>query len=798
MQNYILKTAIRNFMRNKSFAFINIIGLAVGIASCLLIYSIIKFELSFDTFHTNKDNIYRVISEFKSEEGSRFSSGVPFPVADALRIDYPQLIKVADIYRTPDVQISILDKKIKETEKKFKETNGVFFTEPEFFEMFDIELLTGNYSSLGEPNNALLTQETAEKYFGNWEEALGKTIMYDNSKEFKVAGILKNIPSNSDFPFKVVLSYKSNQNYKSDDWVSTFGNHNCYILTPAGFDANQFNVFLTEFSKKHKPAEYVEKDGLLIQPLKEIHFDGRTNNYNDRTFSRELITALAIVGIFLLLIACVNYINLSTAQAVNRSREIGIRKVLGGNRKQLTIQFLTETFLLTVTSVILSVIISEIVLPYLNGLLQTSIIIDSSIVFFFIGIIIAVTLLSGIYPAIIMSGFNPITALRNKTSFKTSGKFSLRRGLVVFQFIIAQVLIIGMLVVVSQMDYFKNASLGFNKEEMILVSVPNDSVSLSNIYSLKNSLLQQPGISKVSFSAFSPIDDSHWSSDFRFEKSVENSKFNADLKWADSEYFSTYNIKLAAGKFYSESDTVKEFVVNETFVKMMGFKNPEDILGKELDFWDGFHVAQIVGVVKDFNSSPLNKKITPVVLSSWKEVYGLINIKVQPVNVEQTLHEIEKQWSSFFPDYVYDYQFLDEKIDGFYKRENEISQLYKIFAGIAILISCLGLFGLVSFMALQKTKEVGIRKVLGASASNIVLLFSKEFTVLVSVAFLIAAPISYYIMNKWLEDFAYRIEIGAGLFILAVFGSMFFAWLTVGYHSIKAAVANPVKALKYE
>ena len=385
MQNYIFKTAARNMIRNKSFAFINIIGLAVGIASCLLIYLIINFETSFDNFHKNKDKIYRVVSEFQTEEGARLSAGVPFPTAKALKVDYPQLKKVANILRASDAQISMIDNTKNQTEKKFKETNGVFFTVPEFFEIFDFELITGNYSSLNEPNTAFLTQETAEKYFGNWEEAVGKTIKYENSKEIKVAGILKNIPSNSDFPFKVVLSFKSSQYYKSDDWVSTFGNHNCYILAPAGFDANQFNVFLSEFAKKHKPADYV-KDGLLLQPLSEIHFDGRTNNFNDRTFSTELITALTAVGIFLLLIACVNYINLSTAQSVNRSREIGIRKVLGGNRKQLTLQFLTETFLLTVTAVLLSVIISEIVLPYLNTFLQTSIKIDFSVTWFLVGI----------------------------------------------------------------------------------------------------------------------------------------------------------------------------------------------------------------------------------------------------------------------------------------------------------------------------------------------------------------------------------------------------------------------------
>ncbi len=803
LKNYF-KIALRTLKRNRNYTIINIAGLSVSIAACLLIFLIVKFELSFDNFHSKKDRIYRVVSELKSPEGIGYTAGVPFPVAEGLRIDFPQLKKVAAIYGT-EGQINIINES-GQTENKFEMDKGIFYAEPQFFDIFDFGWLAGNpATALFEPNTAVLSEETAEKYFGNWQDAIGKIFKFKNKYIYKVTGILKNIPANSDFPLKIVFSYSSLKftdiKRNLNDWVSTWGSAYCFVLFPEHFKASGFNSYLIDFVKKHKPPEYV-KDGLIVQPLNDIHFDNRFGNFNNKTFSKELITALGLIALFLLIIACVNFINLATAQVVNRSREVGIRKVLGSKRKQLIIQFMLETSLIVIVSFLFAYVIAELTLPGLNKFLQLNlslnILSDSTTLIFIILTTITVTLLSGFYPAIILSGFNPMYTLKNKTLVKKISGISLRRGLVIFQFAVSQVLIICMFIVISQMDFFKNASLGFNKNEVVLVPVPSDSLSLAKISSVKNQLLQKSFISDVSLSGFSPIDDAHWNSDFMFDNSTKNTDFNADLKWADADYFKTYHLQFLAGRAYEQSDTVREFVVNDALTKKLGFRNPADIIGKKINFWNGEIVAPVVGVVKDFNSHPLKSESGPVVLGSWKAVYDLMNIKITPFNVKETLSYIKNLWETTYPDYIYDYKFLNDKIDNFYKKEDQLSVLYKIFACLAVFISCLGLLGLVSFIAIQRTKEVGIRKVLGASVSQIIFLFSKEFTLLIILAFLIAAPVAYFMMNNWLQNFAYHIKIEVWLFILTVLISVFIAWLTVGYQAIKAATANPVDALKYE
>ncbi|MFO7446713.1 MAG: ABC transporter permease [Ignavibacteriaceae bacterium] len=803
IKNY-LKTAIRSLIRNKSFTIINIIGLTIGIAACLLIFLLIRYELSYDTFHTHKDNIFRIVSESKSPDGIRHSDGVPLPLAEGLRLDFPELLKVASVLQV-EAQITIPPGN-NSNEKKFREESGAFYIEPEFFEIFDFPLLAGDKkTALSEPNTALLTQSVAEKYFGNWKSAIGKIIRHDNKYDYKVTGILKNIPVNSDFPLGVVISYVSLKNtdysYNFDDWKSTFGNLNTYVIVPPGKTEASFNRSLKSFALNYKPVEYT-RDGFISQPLDELHFDGRFGNFNGRTFSRELIMALSLIAAFLLIIACVNFINLATAQSVNRSREVGVRKVLGGNRRQLALQFMSETTLITIFAVISALIIAEIALPYLNEFLETSIRFNfwssTDIMVFMLVITLFAILFSGFYPAMVLSGFNPITALKNKTVPKSFGGVSLRRALVIFQFIIGQTLVICMLVVTSQMDFFRNVSMGFDKDAVVLVPIPTDSISRAKIDVLKIQLLQQAGIKNVSFSIFSPSDNSHWRSDFKFDGSARPTDFSADLKWADVDYFKIYNLSLIAGNFYTQSDSIRGYVVNETLVKKLGIKNPGDVIGREIDFWNGQYVGPIVGVIKDFHEGSLHSNIQPVVLSTWREVYSLINIKIQPQQVKETLASIEKLWNNTYPEYVYEYQFLDEKVENFYIQEDQLSQLYKVFAAIAIFISCLGLYGLVSFMTVQRTKEVGIRKVLGATTTNILYLFSKEFIILIGLAFLAAAPLSYFIMQKWLEDFAYRIEIGFGLFFIAITASIGFALLTVSYRAVKAALANPVKSLKYE
>ncbi|HEV7423781.1 MAG TPA: FtsX-like permease family protein, partial [Candidatus Paceibacterota bacterium] len=599
---------------------------------------------------------------------------------------------------------------------------------------------------------------------------------------------------------QVVLSFKTSEGEDgSRDWASQDGSLNSFVVLPKNMSSQQFDRNLKTFVKKHTPAEYANH-GYVLQPLINIHYQSEFGTYRGSTFSKALIAAISLIGSFLLIVACINFINLATAQAVNRSKEVGIRKVLGSSKKQLIFQFLSETFLITLTSVVMAIVLAVIALPVLNNLLQTSLEIQLSfpLIAFLFSIIIIVTFLSGFYPAIVLSGFNPIQVLKSKFTSKMTGGLSMRRVLVVFQFTVAQALIMGTFIVVSQMNYFQNASMGFDKDAIVMVPLPNDSTRLIKADALKTQLLQQAGIRNVSISSFSPMDKASWDGDFKFDNAVKKADFNPDFKWADADYFKTYNIQFVAGRAYYPADTVSGFVVNEMMVKKLGFKNPEDILGKKINIFDGTIIAPVVGVVKDFNGSSLKKEMKPVVLGSWKLVYRSINIKIQPQTAKQTLAAIEKLWNKTYPDFVYEYQFLDDKIASFYKQENELSQLYKICAGIAIFISCLGLYGFVSFMAVQRTKEVGIRKVLGASVVSVVYLFLKEFTVLIGLAFLIATPLAYFFMHQWLQNYAYRTDIGVGIFLLTILISEMIAWLTVGYQAIKAAVANPVNSLRSE
>jgi putative ABC transport system permease protein len=803
IKNY-LKTAFRNLKRNKSYALINVFGLAIGIAASLLIFLVIRFETSFDNFHSKKNNIYRIATEFHNQDGVNYSRGIAFPVAPQLRIDFPQLKEIACIFRMGDGQITVQGN-TNDQQKKLHEDN-IFFAGPEFFKMFDFSFLAGDAKiSLTEPNNVVLTQEVAEKYFGDWRSAIGKTIKHDNKYVYKVTGILKNVPANTDFPLSVIISYATLKNTdigrNLNDWVSTFSDACTFVVLPPELSPGKFNAQLRSFAKRHKPAEY-SKDAFVTQPLSEIHYDDRFGNYRGHTFSHSLIKALVLIGIFLLLIACVNFINLATAQAVNRSKEVGVRKVLGSNRLQLAFQFLGETALITVAAVVIAIVIAETALPFLNKLLEVKMtmnfIFNPILILSVLIILLLVTLLSGLYPAIILSGFNPVTALKSKITSKMVGGISVRRTLVVLQFAIAQILIIGMLIVVSQMNFFRNASLGFDKAAIINVPIPGDSISHTKIDYLRNNLLQDPDIKNVSFSYASPSSDGNWQSDFKFDHATKSTDFSANLKWADQDYFKTYNLQFVAGHAYQPSDTVQEFVVNETLLRKLGIRNPQDAIGKEINFWDGGKVANIVGVIRDFNSYSLRQPMAPVVLSTWKNVYQTINIKIKPGGEKTVLPYIEKLWNQNFPDYVYEYKFLDKTIANFYKQENQLSMLYKIFAAVAIFISCLGLYGLVSFMAVQRTKEVGIRKVLGASARNIVYLLSKEFTLLIIVAFVISAPIAYYIMHKWLQNYTYRIPLSASIFLLAIISSIIIAWITVGQRAIKSAIASPVKSLRTE
>ena len=798
-KNYF-KTALRNLMRHKSNSIINIAGLMVGFAAFLLIFLVIQYEQSFDDFHKKGNSIYRVTRVGKNPVNREYRTGVPFPVTQTLRIDFPQLANAAAIYGTGGAQVNVTAAD-GSTLKKFKEANNVFVAEPQFFKMFDFSLAEGNITNaISEPNTALLTKDIASKYFGDWKNAIGKTLKIFGLP-IKITGILNNPPSNTDFPLGVVVSYATLvKNVDMDNWGNIDDENYCFVQLPANYSQQQFDKLLTRFVDKHiKPVN--PGYDLVLQPLNEIHYDARYGNFNGKTFSKDLILALSLIGLFLLIIACVNFINLTTAQAINRAREVGVRKVLGGNRAQLMLQFLGETGITSLLALGGAVLITFICLPALNNLLEihltTSDLYSQNLILIVFGALVLVTFLSGFYPALVLSGFNPVNVLKSGMSADNKKGIFFRRGLVVFQFVIAQTLIIGTLIIASQMDYFRNADMGFNKQAIINAGIPGDSLSRTKFDLLRNELYNVPGIEDISISAFAPTEGGGWYGDLRLPgNNTSSPDMIVCMKPADTSYFHLYNLQLIAGRIYFPSDTMREFVVNETVVKNLGIKNPHDAIGKLINV--NGKTFPIVGVIKDFHVNSLRDPINPVVLTTMKGSYGIANIKLDLNKAKTVIAAMNNLWNQNFPDYVFEYGFLDQSIADYYKQENQLSQLYKIFSGIAIFISCLGLYGLISFMAVQRKKEIGIRKVLGAPVKDIVIMLSKEFTILITIAFLIASPVAWYFMHQWLQQYTYRIIIGVWFFAATIFCSLFIAWITVGYTAIKAALANPVKSLRTE
>lgn len=801
IKNYF-KTAWRNISRHKAFSFLNIAGLAVGVASCILIFTVVKYELSYDAFQPNYKKIYHVVSQTKNPDGLNYTSGVPFPALDALRLDFPQATTGA-ILSNYGSQVTVPSKN--EAGKKFIEDKGFFFCDPEFFKIFHYDWLAGSPAEMINPNVTALTESTAAKYFGNWKNAIGQTLLLDNEVLVKVTGIIKDPPQNTDFPLSVINSMatakSSNGKYFYDStWHSTTSNFQVFMLFPKNTTASQVDKGLVTFSNKHYDNDNKKQVLYFLEPLSDVHFDNRFENFGDHVTDRSSLWTLSLIALFILLMACINFINLSTAQAVNRSKEMGIRKVLGSNRRQLFRQVIGETFLIVCISVLIAIGIAAICLPFIKTIasIEGSItFLSSQILILIFALIVLITLLAGIYPAFILSGFTPALALKNKITSATIGGISLRRGLVVLQFSISQILIIGTIVAITQMSFIKNADLGFNKEAVLVINANADSAMQARQHSFKQKLLQINGVKDVSFSSDVPSSQNNWQTNFGFDHKP-NPDFSLDVKFADEDYFKTFGLQMLAGRPYSKSDTVNEVVVNETFARKLNIKKPEDIIGKEMRYGGRGEWKTIVGVVKDFKTNSLKEDIKPLAIAERQDQYYVTAVKLNSANISNTRQAVESAWNEVFPEYAFTSNYFEDSINDFYKQDNQLALLYKIFAIIAILISCLGLYGLVTFMAVQRTKEIGVRKVLGASVQNIIFLFSKEFTLLVIIGFLIAVPVSWFIMNRWLDNFVYRTNFSPWIFILAMVISIVIAWLAVGYKSIKAALANPVKSLRSE
>lgn len=797
IKNYF-KAAFRRLERNKSFALINVAGLSIGVTCALIIFLIVRFELSYDRFHSKKDRIYRINTVWNREGEISRNGASQFPLGGAVRSQFSD-IKVTTIDYLFGGMISV--PRTGTVPEKFYETDGIVYVEPEFFEIFDMNWISGNYSLLKEPYNVALSESMARKYFPGGQ-AVGQILRLNNECDLKVVGITRDPLTHTDFPFRVMISFATEKalgkNKNLDQWDATMSDVNTYVLTPDEWDPQSFNERLTRITSGYLDEGHRKVRSYEVQPLSEIHFNPETGSYTYTTSSTK-IWALAIIGFFLIVTACINFINLATAQAVTRSKEVGVRKVLGAYHGQLLVQFLGETLLITVVSVILSIGMTELFVPFLNTLfefkLQFSVVRDPLLGVFILLLTLIITLGSGFYPAFVMSGYRPASVLKGG-SVSHAGGLWVRKGLVILQFMIAQGLVICTIVVIQQMELFKKSDLGFIKDAVVIADIPlKDKTKMET---LRNELLKQNGIFNVSFGFAPAASSSHWTSNnIYYSASNQRIEVIADMRPSDENYLATYGIQLLAGRNYTASDTMHEVVINETMMQKIGISSPLDAVGKTLYLF-GELPRPIVGVVKDYNTMSLHEKIYPVVLTPRLKSYQTMSVKIDMRFASEVLPAIENAWSRSYPEFVYRSQFLDENIARFYKDEQMMSKLFTIFSSIAIGIGCLGLFGLVSFMAVQRTKEIGVRKVLGASVANILMMFAKEFAVLILIAFAVAAPSAYFVMNGWLQDFAYKISIGAETFFTAVMLTVVIAGVTVGYRSIKAATANPVDALKYE
>ncbi|MCX2739144.1 ABC transporter permease [Pontibacter anaerobius] len=794
-------TAARSLLRNKSYSLLNIAGLALGITCSILLFLVIKYELSYDTFHDKADRLYRVTTAYQSGDGMEKHSGIRFPIPKLLRSNENLgMENLTQVFVEESVQINIISDN-GNAPKRFLEDNPIGFVEPEFFDLFSFE--RGEVDprpSLAEPNNVVLTQSTADMYFPNGN-AVGKMIKFNNLITLKVSSVIPDLPSNTDFPFSMFVSSSSLKNYSTfdlDSFNMLYSNYQLYVLLPEGASAEAKGKEITSFVSSHRPQDQRGKEDYVLQPLSDLHFNPDFGNFGQRTISREIIWSMALVGMFLVLVACINFVNLATAQAVKRAKEVGVRKVLGSSKNQLVLQFMGETFLITLLATLISVILVELTLPYLNSLMDLeitfSIFNDPVVLIFLVSEVLLVTVFAGFYPAMILSQFQPINALKSKINTQQVAGLPIRQGLVVLQFTICQVLIICTILVNEQMDFFRTKSLGFDKDAVVTVFLPNQ--ASERIQPLREEMLKNPAIRGISFAGTPPSSNFTWGSNFYYNNSSEDAPFDANLKFADEHYLDLYDIKLAAGRAYTNTDSTS-LLINETMRRKLGIKSPADAVGKSMKVGSEFK-ATIVGVVEDFHQNSLHRPIDPTIMFTSPKNYLFLNAKIDMGQKQEAINHLEEVWNMAYPDDVFSYSFLDDTIDEFYQDEARQSQLFKIFSVIAIFIGCLGLYGLVAFMAAQRTKEVGIRKVMGASVFHIAALFSKEFIKLVMIAFILSAPIAYYIISLWLEDFTYRISIGYFPFILAGVATLLIALITMSTKAIQAALANPVLSLKSE
>jgi len=790
-KNY-LKIAFRNIKKNKGYSFISISGLAIGMTCCILILLLVQYDLSFDNFHHKSDQIC-LLKEIQSFSGrpSRHYSMIPPPMGPAMTDDYPEVINYTRFFMVGAILPQYKDTRL--------EIGWPLLADPSVFQIFDFELVSGDpKTALNEPYSIVITEEIAQRFFEQ-DDPIGKVLSLDDvfvqgdppNTPYIVTGVMKNIPSNSYLQFDALMSVRTWR--AGADWIHKWeGNYSLtYLLLDKNTDYKELEKKFPEFVQKYLP-DWTDNFVLYLQPLRDIHWDEIDKTY---------VYVSSVVALFVLLIACINFVNLATARSANRAKEVAMRKVMGAHRWQLIKQFLGESVFLSFCAMLITTALIKLALPVFNEISGEILVFDYFdnfvLLLDFIGIFLIVGILAGSYPAFFISAFQPTVVLKGSVKAGIRG-IQLRRILVVAQFAISIILIICTGIMTKQLHYTQNKDMGFDKDNVLLLNIYPK--MYGQMESIKHELLQNPAIIGVTASnslfAFNLL-----TSDIDFEGRSQDESWNVPYMSIDYDFISFYGLELVAGRDFSRefaTDSISAYIVNEALVNKLGWESPVGepfALGKEAK-----NMGRVIGVVKDFHFDSFRKEIGPVVLCVRPNIYTLISVRIRPENVTETRQYLEKKWYQYsIPGRpLQKFYFLDENFAWRYRYDEKIRKISEVFSLIAVIIACMGLFGLISFTAEQRTKEIGIRKALGASVSSIFLLLSKEFLKLLGVAILIAWPIAWYIMDKWLQEFVYRIKLDWGIFVLAGALALVIALLTVSYQAVKAARANPVDSLRYE
>jgi putative ABC transport system permease protein len=802
LKNY-LKIAWRNLLRNKLYSFINIAGLAIGMTCCILIFLYVKYELSYDTYNKKSDRIYRITLNIHEPNAERKTAGTSPPMAPDFQSNFPEIEKFT--------RLTFSTRSAGYKEKKFYDTR-IIYSDSSLFDIFTFPMLAGDPKKcLTAPWSVVLTESTSKKYFGN-ENGIGKTIQISDTLNFIVTGIVKDVPLNSHFNFDCIISRTSYAQINKtmphwreiyeDNWFNTA--YYSYILLAKGTDykalEKKLNIYYLRRMETYKKTEGFWYD-FLLQPITDIHLRSKLD-YEIKPYTNgdmQYIYIFCGTAILILIIACFNFINLSTARSVNRSREIGLRKVIGGTRLQMISQFLGESLLFSIIAGSVSVFLTAFVLPLFNSFLGTSLSINFLLILVFGIVVIGVGLLAGFYPALLMSSFSPVRALRGIIKHNNGDVF-FRKGLVVFQFSMAMILIISTLIILKQLSFIQNKNIGLNKEQLMQVHLRMTDQSKNKL--LIQELIKNKNVINVSANNFSFREIKNNFTDRMFFKArgAKQNEFSSfRMITVDLEFLKTFQIPLIAGRNFSTflpNDGKETLIINEAAAKTFGWKDPQKSLGKKIQ-WD-YGTAEVVGVVKDFNYTSLRENIGPLVMTILPQGYNIITMRLKTGSIANTLKEIEKTWTAITVDSPFNYSFIEDDFTNLYKAELKMKSLLRAFTFLSILIACLGLLGLASLTIKQRNREIGIRKVLGSSVTNTVQLLSKDFLRLIVLSIIIASPIAWYIINRWLADFAYKINVSVWIFLFAGILVLSVAFATVSFQAIRAAIANPIKSLRTE